>query len=61
MDAAIAKLTPETLVKGYRLWQRYPSVQLEPAKPDPERHLAELEQALGILDGCIGEVEAKGL
>ena len=42
----LAKLTPESLVANYRLWQRYPSVQIEPAKPDPEPHLAELELAL---------------
>ena len=41
-----AKLTPESLVASYRLWQRYPSVQLQPANPRPELPLADLEQAL---------------
>jgi exodeoxyribonuclease V beta subunit len=43
---ALANLTPDTLVEQYRLWRRYPDVQLEPATPDAEPHLRALEASL---------------
>jgi exodeoxyribonuclease V beta subunit len=42
----IAKLTPDALVEAYRLWQRYPDVQLTPDPADPEPALQELAAAV---------------
>ncbi|MCU0866889.1 MAG: exodeoxyribonuclease V subunit beta [Planctomycetes bacterium] len=40
------QVTPEQLVGWYRLWQRYPHVPMQPAEPQPEPHLAALQQAV---------------
>ena len=41
-----SKLTPEELVKLYRVWQRYPNVGLEPSTPQLAVHLANLGAAV---------------
>ena len=42
----VSKTTPDTVVRLYRRWQRYPAVLLDPAEPQVAKRLATLASAL---------------
>jgi len=51
----LARFDPQSLVRLYRLWQRYPDVGLEPAQPDLETHCAAVRDAVDVAAGRLDQ------